>query len=78
MECGDGEALVCMDCGATHEPEGSLLVCVKCGGLLEVAYPRSILKSVSFNGRGVWRYRSLLPRVERIITLSEGDTPLVK
>ncbi|MBO3798966.1 MAG: threonine synthase [Thermoproteota archaeon] len=78
MECGDGEALVCMDCGATHEPEGSLLVCGKCGGLLEVAYPKSILKSVSFNGRGVWRYRSLLPRVERIITLSEGDTPLVK
>ncbi|MEM3957899.1 MAG: threonine synthase [Thermoproteota archaeon] len=78
MECGDGEALVCMDCGATHEPEVSLLVCGKCGGLLEVAYPRSILKSVSFNGRGVWRYRSLLPRVERIITLSEGDTPLVK
>ncbi len=78
MEYQDGEALVCMDCGATHEPGGGVLVCGKCGGLLEVAYPRSVFRSVSFNGRGVWRYRSLLPRVERIVTLSEGDTPLVK
>ena len=78
MEYRDGEALVCIDCGATHEPGGNVLVCVKCGGLLEVAYSRSVFRSVSFNGRGVWRYRSLLPKVERIVTLSEGDTPLVK
>lgn len=78
MEYRDGEALECIDCGATHEPGGNMLVCVKCGGLLEVAYPRSVFRSVSFNGRGVWRYRSLLPKVERIVTLSEGDTPLVK
>ncbi|MBO3809626.1 MAG: threonine synthase [Candidatus Brockarchaeota archaeon] len=78
MEHQDGEALVCMDCGATHEPEGGVLVCGKCGGLLEVAYPRSVFRSVSFNGRGVWRYRSILPRVERTVTLGEGDTPLVK
>ncbi|MBO3841349.1 MAG: threonine synthase [Candidatus Brockarchaeota archaeon] len=78
MEHQDGETLVCMDCGATHEPEVGVLVCGKCGGLLEIAYPRSVFRSVSFNGRGVWRYRSILPRVERTVTLGEGDTPLVK
>ncbi|MEM2930334.1 MAG: threonine synthase [Thermoproteota archaeon] len=78
MEYQDNEALVCMDCGATHEPGGGVLVCEKCGSLLEVVYPRSVFRSVSFNGRGVWRYRSLLPKVDRIITLSEGETPLVK
>jgi len=78
MEHPDGEALVCMDCGATHEPGGSVLVCGRCGGLLEVVYPKKVFRTVSFSGKGVWRYRGLLPRVERIVTLSEGDTPLVK
>jgi len=74
----DGEALVCIDCGLAHKPGPSVLVCEKCGGLLEVVYPRSVFKSVSFKGTGVWRYSSLLPKVEKIVTLNEGNTPFVK
>ncbi|MEM3712472.1 MAG: threonine synthase [Thermoproteota archaeon] len=74
----DGEALVCIDCGHVHKPGPGVLICEKCSGLLEVAYPRSIFRNVSFKGMGVWRYSSLLPKVERIITLNEGNTPLVK
>lgn len=78
MEHHKEEALRCIDCGALEEPRGDVLVCGKCGGLLEVVYPRKVFESVSFSGKGVWRYRGLLPKVEKIITLGEGDTPLVK
>jgi len=74
----NGEALVCIDCGRAHEPQPGLLVCEKCGGLLEVTYPRSVFRNVSFRGTGVWRYSSLLPKVGKIVTLNEGNTPLVK
>jgi threonine synthase len=72
------EALACIDCGSVHEPGPGVLVCEKCGGLLEVVYPRSFFKKVSFQGRGVWRYGSLLPRVDTIVSLNEGGTPFVK
>ncbi|MBO3770068.1 MAG: threonine synthase [Thermoproteota archaeon] len=74
----EGEALVCIDCGRVHKPGPGVLVCEKCNGLLEVSYPKSVFGNVSFNGTGVWRYSSLLPKVDRIITLNEGNTPLVK
>lgn len=73
-----GESLVCIDCGMVHEPGAHILVCERCGGLLEAAYPPERFRDVSFNGRGVWRYRSLLPYVEKEVTLDEGGTPLVK
>ncbi|MGQ9478536.1 MAG: threonine synthase [Thermoproteota archaeon] len=72
------ERLICIDCGRVHEPGPGVLVCESCGGLLEVSYPEEAFRGVSFSGRGVWRYRSLLPRVEKEVTLDEGDTPLVK
>ncbi|MEM2089038.1 MAG: threonine synthase [Thermoproteota archaeon] len=78
MGSSGSEALVCIDCGATHEPGASVLVCGKCGGLLEVAYPREVFRNVSFNGKGVWRYRSLLPKVDNVVTLNEGNTPLIR
>ncbi|MEM2941279.1 MAG: threonine synthase [Thermoproteota archaeon] len=78
MGGSSSEALVCIDCGATYEPGASVLVCGKCGGLLEVAYPREVFRKVSFSGKGVWRYRSLLPKVDKVVTLNEGNTPLIK
>ncbi|MDW8033709.1 MAG: threonine synthase [Nitrososphaerota archaeon] len=74
----ESETLVCIDCSEVYEPGPGVLVCEKCGGLLEVAYPKSVFKNVSFRGTGVWRYSSLLPKASRIITLNEGNTPLVK
>lgn len=78
MGSSSSETLVCMDCGLTHEPGPSVLVCGKCGGLLEVVYSREVFRNVSFSGKGVWRYRSLLPRVDNVVTLNEGGTPLIK
>lgn len=71
------ETLVCMDCGRVHEPGPHVLVCEGCGGLLEIFYPPERFSNVSFSGKGVWRYSSLLPSVEKKITLDEGGTPLV-
>lgn len=78
MGSSGSEALVCIDCGVIHEPGPSVLVCGKCGGLLEVAYPREVFRNVSFSGKGVWRYRSLLPKVDNVVTLNEGNTPLIR
>ena len=54
-------------------------MCPKCGGLLEVIVRHKEVKFDQFKGRGVWRYRQLIPgKYEKIVTLNEGATPLIK
>ncbi|BAA81298.1 threonine synthase [Aeropyrum pernix K1] len=63
-----------MACGSKYPSSPRLFTCPKCGGLLEPFY----IDGGSPRGRGVWRYRDLLPRPRRIVTMGEGSTPLVK
>ena len=75
-----GVMLRCVSCGAVYEPDPHLFRCPRCGGLLEVVVPTEGVSWSSFRGRGVWRYRSLLPLAEEVkpVTLREGGTPLVR
>lgn len=85
----EASRLQCSACGAIY-PLASALTRCPCGGLLSVEHDLSILKRDellrAFDGRragrsapdisGVWRYRELIGRFERIITRPEGNTNL--
>ncbi|MBV9406375.1 MAG: pyridoxal-phosphate dependent enzyme, partial [Acidobacteriaceae bacterium] len=82
------------DCGAKFDLHDRLLACPACGELLEIAIDPpesepSLVKNLwrerrlSFHPRyssGVWRFRELLPQYSEhhIVTMSEGNTPLVE
>ena len=69
-------SLTCTKCGKRHAPENPRQGCGECGGLLEYTLePGS--GPVSFSGpMTFWRYRPVLPRVTKTVTLGEGGTPL--
>jgi len=76
--------LRCISCGVEYPPDPRLYKCRKCGGLLTVEYDFSKVK-ISWSdleGKGVWRYKQLLPLSEELysktVTLREGDTPLIR
>ena len=77
--------LECAKCGATADHKKIANLCVACGGPLLVRYDLEQLRSVSRNvlsGRAasMWRYRELLPveDPDRIVTLGEGNTPILE
>jgi threonine synthase len=88
LRCFDPDCAVRLD---LHSPA---LACPTCGGLLEVdvespSYAASALKELWSERRksrdprdisGVWRYREFLPDypAHEIVTLGEGNTPLVR
>ena len=68
--------LHCVSCDLRSGHDPLLYVCPRCGSPLEVLYePAELERARAFEGRGVWRYRPLLP-VEPGVTLGEGDTGL--
>jgi len=72
------QSLVCRRCGREFEPEPRVR-CPDCGGLLEYRPGENYLKSMGFTGAlTFWRYRAALPKVEHIISLGEGGTPIHK
>ncbi len=75
-----GVRLRCVACNAEYEPDPFLFECPKCGGLLDVIVPVEGVTWSSFRGKGVWRYRPLLPLSDNVrpVTLREGDTPLIR
>ncbi|MSR02088.1 MAG: threonine synthase [Gemmatimonadetes bacterium] len=76
--------LECSKCGVTRGPEGLPSVCDACGKPWLVRYPerRPALadRDHPTGGRGMWRFRALLPVAagETPLTLGEGDTPLLR
>ncbi|MGA8030298.1 MAG: threonine synthase [Bryobacteraceae bacterium] len=82
------------ECGATLELHQHSLACPRCGDLLEVVVepsehnPSALKKtwldrrcsSVPGDRSGVWRFREFLPEypAESIVTLSEGNVPLIR
>jgi len=76
--------LECSSCGALRGPEGLPSVCEACGQPWLVRYPNRPAPTLkeraeTRRGRGMWRFRPLLPLAagEEPITLGEGDTPLL-
>jgi threonine synthase len=74
--------LRCIKCNAEYPPEKRIYTCPKCGGLLEVVIEldkiRVTKEDIDPRWMGVWKYREFMPVSEtaRIITLTEGGTPL--
>ncbi|RNJ26679.1 threonine synthase [Halosegnis longus] len=84
METTDAfTGLRCTDCETLFDAAEAPGRCPDCGGILDPEYDYDALDvtraTVSGNGRGLWRYESLLPFPESAaVTLDEGNTPLVE
>ena len=73
--------LVCPRCGYRRKADLWSWICPRCGTPLQVEVsPKGSISWDKWRRRklGVWRYRELLPRPRRIVSLGEGGTPLVK
>lgn len=68
--------LVCLKCGATMDQEPPQSSCESCGGLLEYRLVPSKEKPRFSGPFTFWRYRQVMPRVSRVVSLGEGGTPL--
>ncbi len=70
--------LVCLECGETMDQEQPPSTCRCCGGILGyILVPGE--GGVKFSGPFTfWRYRQVMPRVSRAVSLGEGGTPLQK
>jgi threonine synthase len=62
----------------SHLPEAEVgSRCPVCGGFLEYSFDPGYLKSVGFKGPlTFWRYRPVMPPVDKPVSLGEGGTPL--
>lgn len=71
--------LECPICGSEIIDDRIAVRCEKCGGLLEYSLDVEYLKSIRFKGSlTFWRYRPVMPKVVKAVSLGEGGTPLWK
>jgi len=70
--------VICSDC-AHQVPIGTTGRCPACAGILRPDYADDVVSSLKNiqPGRGIDRYRALMPVTTAIPTLGEGDTPLI-
>jgi len=74
--------LRCFKCSAEYPPTERIYTCPKCGGILEVKIDISQIEvtkeELDSRWMGVWKYREFMPVASdaRIVTLTEGGTPL--
>lgn len=69
--------LSCPSCGFETAEEPVFGGCPRCREFLEYTFEEEYLKTVEFSGPlTFWRYRSILPKVTKPISLGEGGTPL--
>jgi threonine synthase len=69
----------CIDCQQPYPDDSIPYLCTACGGIYDfVEYPKYNPNEVD-DSLGIWRYRHTfgLPEDAPIVTLGEGDTPLV-
>lgn len=70
-------SLKCIQCGSESSFYPPKDKCEKCGGALEYTIGLPKNREIKFSGKlRFWRYRSLLPSVQHIVSLGEGGTPL--
>ncbi len=79
--------LECLNCGTSFSPGDEIYVCGDCGSKLTVSYDYEKIGEVlsrekleNRRGGGSWKYKELLPvsRENSMITIGEGNTPLLK
>ncbi len=78
--------LICPECGAHFDPTQPQSYCRSCNSPILAkydltAFSRSLDRDeISARPRGMWRWRELLPvqNHSNVITLGEGDTPLLR
>jgi threonine synthase len=73
-------AILCTNCGQPYPPRGLPYRCPKCGGVFDFLETAAFdTARVDRSQPGIWRYRFTfgLPESCEIITLGEGNTPLV-
>jgi threonine synthase len=76
----------CIECGARFGIKEKLYVCPRCKGLLEIEFDPSEIEEkldrrrIKTQAPSVWKYRAFMPIHDdsKIVTLSEGGTPLYK
>lgn len=69
--------LECPRCGLKCIEAEAFFRCPECGGVPEYSIDKEYLKNVRFRGPlKFWRYRPLMPKVARPVSLGEGGTPL--
>lgn len=78
--------LRCLGCATLQAPDRDVLLCPECQNLLEATYDYDGIRAhvdrdqIAASRRGVWRWASLLPVLDHgaIVTLGEGDTPMLR
>jgi len=71
--------LQCSECSASLTPYPPRYKCEKCGGLLEYIYDFEQLGEIKPTGPFTfWKFKPLLPKVRKVVTMGEGGTPLHK
>src|SRR5262249_33766749 len=77
--------LQCTACGHEHDADRLQTLCPDCGKVLFARYdlgraaPTLTRQAVAARRRGMWRWRELLPvrDARNVVSLGEGDTPLL-
>lgn len=81
------QGFACFGCSARYRADQDLLLCPECSNLLDAIYDldgikRELDRDETFAARapGVWRWQELLPILDprAIVTLGEGDTPMLR
>jgi threonine synthase len=80
------KSLICSSCGKSFSVDQIHTYCVDCKAPLMVDYDLKFINAIldrdriSHRPRGMWRWLELLPVTDQdnIITLGEGDTPLLR
>jgi threonine synthase len=78
--------LECTACGRRHDADQLHNTCTACGKVLYARYDLDALRGkvtkelVAARAKGLWRWHELLPvrSPQHIVTLGEGDTPLLE
>ncbi len=76
--------ITCLRCDRAVPDATPTTYCPTCGGVLDAeidlsTIPRTLADEIRHRPRGLWRWRELLPITDpsAIVSLGEGDTPLV-
>ena len=76
------EGLECTRCGSSFARDSGRNLCERCGGPLFARYRPEALERDAFASRprGMWRWREMMPVEDpaNVVTLGEGDTPLLR
>lgn len=72
--------IICSNCHRDYPPDGAPYRCPVCGGLFDFSSPPPFDPTqIQYDLPGLWRYRHALglPPQAPVVSLGEGDTPLI-